>query len=66
MEQAAEPEAAKPEAEPAPAPRPRRRRRAPAPAGGADTLSDFLTSREGRAIQRQVVRGVFGMLRKRL
>jgi hypothetical protein len=42
------------------------RRRAPAPAGGSDVLTDFLTSREGKALQRQVVRGVFGMLRKRL
>jgi hypothetical protein len=54
-----------------PAPRPRRRqpapRRAPAPAGGtADAIGDFLRSREGKALQRNVVRGVFGMLRKRI
>jgi hypothetical protein len=29
-------------------------------------LSDFLTSREGKALQKKVMRGVFGMLRKRL
>ena len=41
-----------------------RRRRAPAPSGGG--LGDFLSSHEGKALQREVVRGVFGMLRKRL
>jgi uncharacterized protein len=59
------------EADPEPAPdKPRKRRRAkapaPAPAGGADAIGDFLTSREGKAIQRKVMRGVFGMLKKRL
>ena len=53
-----------------PAPRPRRRRPrrgAPAPAGGtADAIGDFLRSREGKALQRKVMRGVFGMLRKRI
>ena len=49
-------------------PRARRRKAAkpPAPAGGVDALGDFLTSREGKAIQRKVLRGVFGMLRKQL
>ena len=41
-------------------------RRAPAPAGGADAIGDFLRSREGKALQRKVARGIFGMLRKRL
>jgi DNA helicase HerA-like ATPase len=53
--------------EPAP-PKPRkepRRERVP-PAGTADTLGDFLTSRQGKALQREVMRGVFGMLRRRL
>jgi len=59
-------EAPEPRADPDPAPRPRRRAPAPAPAGGADQLGDFLTSREGKALQRRVMRGVFGMLRKRL
>jgi hypothetical protein len=31
-----------------------------------DAIGDFLTSRQGKALQRQVLRGVFGMLRKRL
>ena len=39
---------------------------APAPSGGADAIGDFLTSREGKAMQRKVLRGVFGMLKKRL
>jgi DNA helicase HerA-like ATPase len=34
--------------------------------GGGDPLTDFLSSREGRRVQREVIRGVFGMLRKRL
>jgi hypothetical protein len=50
-----------------PAPRRRSRaRRAPAPSGGgADAIGDFLRSREGKALQRKVARGIFGMLRKR-
>ncbi len=50
-------------------PRARRRRKAtpaPVPSGGTDMLGDFLTSREGKAMQRKVLRGVFGMLKKRL
>jgi uncharacterized protein len=56
------------EAEPK-ADKPRKRRskaRAPAPSGGTDAIGDFLTSREGKAMQRKVLRGVFGMLKKRL
>jgi DNA helicase HerA-like ATPase len=45
---------------------PRERRRAPTPAGGAGGLGDYLSSREGKALQRKVLRGVFGMLRKRM
>jgi uncharacterized protein len=46
---------------------PARRKRAPAEQPGSDDpLTDFLNSRSGRALQREVVRGVFGMLRKRL
>jgi hypothetical protein len=29
-------------------------------------VGDFLNSRQGKAIQREVVRGIFGMLRKKL
>ena len=54
--------------EPSPAPKRRRsRKQAPsAPPDPMDDLGDFLTSREGKAIQRKVARGLFGMLRKRL
>jgi DNA helicase HerA-like ATPase len=40
--------------------------RAPAPASGTPDVGDFLRSREGQRLQRKVLRGVFGMLRKRL
>jgi DNA double-strand break repair helicase HerA and related ATPase len=53
------------EAEPERAPAKRKRPRAEQPSSG-DPLTDFLSSRQGRALQREVVRGVFGMLRKRL
>ena len=43
----------------------RPRKRAPAPARTPD-VGDFLRSREGQRLQRRVLRGVFGMLRKRL
>jgi uncharacterized protein len=63
-------EAAAPEPEPEPAADPaparRRKKRADSVAGGADTLGDFLTSREGKTLQRKVARGVFGLLRKKL
>jgi hypothetical protein len=50
-----------------PAPKPKGRpKRAPAPKPGGGDLGDFLRSRQGKAIQREVIRGVFGMLRKRL
>jgi hypothetical protein len=50
-----------------PLPRKAPPRRAPAPKGtGADAIGDFLRSREGKALQRKVTRGIFGMLRKRL
>ena len=46
------------------------RRRASSPAApgasAADAVGDFLGSRQGKALQREVMRGVFGMLRKRL
>ena len=41
-----------------------RKKPAPSPAGGG--IGDFLSSRQGKQIQREVIRGVFGMLRKRL
>jgi hypothetical protein len=33
---------------------------------GGGALGDFLKSKEGKRIEREVFRGVFGMLRKRL
>jgi hypothetical protein len=33
---------------------------------GADAIGDFLRSREGKALQRKIKRGIFGMLRKRI
>jgi uncharacterized protein len=49
-------------------PRPTKKQKetATATAGGAEALGKFLSSREGKALQKRVVRGVFGMLRKRL
>ena len=35
-------------------------------AGGADAIGSFLGSREGKAMQREVVRGIFGLLKKSL
>jgi len=60
LEQSARPEEPKPEAEPAP------RRRRSEPAQSSDPLTDFLGSRQGKAIQREVIRGMFGLLRKRM
>jgi DNA helicase HerA-like ATPase len=37
-----------------------------APKAPSDAIGDFLGSRQGKALQRQVVRGVFGLLRKKL
>jgi len=44
---------------------PERKKAARATKSG-DELGDFLNSRAGKQIQREVIRGVFGMLRKRL
>jgi DNA helicase HerA-like ATPase len=53
---------------PAKAPKPETRHREAARASrdGGDMLGDFLNSRTGKQIQREVIRGVFGLLRKRL
>jgi hypothetical protein len=68
MEEATVPEPASDAPEPTKAPRRRKDEpdAATATTGGVDVLSDFLTSREGKALQKKVMRGVFGMLRKRL
>jgi hypothetical protein len=48
---------------------PQRRRprsRAPAPVDSTpDAIGDFLNSRSGRALQKEIVRGVFGLLKRR-
>ncbi len=41
-----------------------KRKQASDPPG--DPLTEFMTSRQGKELQREIVRGVFGMLRKRL
>jgi DNA helicase HerA-like ATPase len=51
-------------AAPKPARKPRARKEPPA--ATHDTIGDFLGSPEGRAIRREVTRGLFGLLRKRL
>ena len=57
-------------AEPAPEaaakPKEEHKKAAEAAGAGGNVLTEFLTSRQGKAIQRQVVRGVFGMLKKKL
>jgi DNA helicase HerA-like ATPase len=64
---AAAAEVPKPKAEapmehvPAPRPAPR----APSKAPDAGGIGDFLQSRQGKTLQKEIVRGVFGMLRKR-
>jgi uncharacterized protein len=39
---------------------------ADAAGGGVDAIGDFLTSRQRKALEREVVRGVFGLLKKHL
>jgi hypothetical protein len=57
MEQAAPPEAqTTPE---------RRKKAAEATGGGADALGDFLNSSTGKTLQRELVRGVFDLLKRR-
>jgi hypothetical protein len=57
-----------PASEKAPArkPKPRQKEAADAAASGPEALGKYLKSRQGQAMQRRVIRGVFGMLRKRL
>jgi hypothetical protein len=61
-------EPAPPPAAEAPTSKPSRRHKdaAEAPAGGVESLDKFLRSRQGKALQRRVVRGIFGMLKKKL
>jgi hypothetical protein len=54
-------------AAPPEAPAPPKEAKAPAPkASTVEQVGDFLGSRQGKALQKQVMRGVFGMLKKRL
>src|SRR5690242_3731652 len=54
-------------AQPAPAsPAPKQQKAPKQPASGGDTVTDFLKSRQGQRLERVVVRGVFGLLRKSL
>jgi uncharacterized protein len=50
----------------APKPKAWHKEAAGAAAGGAAALGGFLKSRQGKKLQQQVMRGVFGMLRKKL
>jgi DNA helicase HerA-like ATPase len=49
-----------------PPPAPEHKEAAHAAAGGMEAVSKFLQSKQGKQLQKQVVRGVFGMLKKRL
>ncbi len=57
-------QAAAPEAKEAP-PKAEHKEAAKAAGGGAGTVGKFLKSREGKRMQKQVMRGVFGMLKKK-
>jgi DNA helicase HerA-like ATPase len=60
-------ESSEPEPTAAPARKAKARARSPKQESEpGDPIGDFLRSRHGRRLQREVVRGVFGMLRKRL
>jgi hypothetical protein len=48
------------------APEPRHKEAADAASGGIAKLGSFLQSRQGKQLQGQVVRGVFGLLKKSL
>jgi DNA helicase HerA-like ATPase len=51
---------------PAPVPQEHHRKTAAAVAGGASVLATVLNSKAGRQMQREVIRGVFGLLKKSL
>ncbi len=65
VEQAAAPKPAPAPAAPRPAPKAQHKEAAGAVAGGAAVVGTFLKSREGRALMRDVGRGVFGLLKKK-
>jgi hypothetical protein len=49
----------------APKPTPKQKEAAAAAGGGIAAVGKFLTSRKGQAIEKQIVRGIFGMLKRR-
>ena len=61
---AAEADRSRPKAAPAPAGAAQGDR--DAVGGGAEAIGDFLNSRQGKQIQKEVIRGVFGLLKKKL
>ena len=50
---------------PAPPARPQHKEAAGAMAGGVAAVTSFLNSRQGKQLQKEVVRGVFGLLKKK-
>jgi hypothetical protein len=50
----------------APKPEPEHKKAAKAAAGGAGAIGDFLTSTTGRRLESEIVRGVFGLIKKQL
>ncbi|CAN5284108.1 DUF853 family protein [soil metagenome] len=59
-------ERAAPAAPGAPPSSERQKKAAEAAGGGADAIGDFLKSSSGKTIQRELVRGLFGLLKKRV
>ena len=59
-------EQAAPTAPGAPPTSERRKKAAEATGGGADAIGDFLQSSTGKTIQREIVRGLFGLLKRRI
>ncbi len=53
------------QASPTDTPAPARKKATEATGGGADALGDFLKSSTGRTIQRELIRGLFGLLKRR-
>jgi hypothetical protein len=54
------------EAQAPPVPEPHHAEAASAAGGGVEALGGFVKSRQGKQLQREVVRGVFGLLKKQL
>ena len=59
-------EQAAPTAPSAPPTSERQKKAAEATGGGADAIGDFLESSTGKTIQREIVRGLFGLLKRRI